>query len=243
MKMAATADISISETKVLYTFTKFPKLPLELRDEIWGYHQSPRLVEIVQRHLPEMGSQPVANAMGQLQASIGSFAAPPMLLSINGESRAVALRKYHLAFENVLAHPVYIDFPIDVLTCFSIPIWLSFAAIVQLTGDDQIEFDRVKNLALPAPTPIYNSRALVNMAIEANIAFPGLKKLFVVEPWMYWAQVTSVPVIPLDQQELKDLITLLRQIVFRGVNTGEKWEASEVEIVSEGALRMMYPKD
>ncbi|KAG4435724.1 hypothetical protein IFR05_008810 [Cadophora sp. M221] len=241
--MATRSDSSISEAKGLNIFKTFPKLPLELRDEIWSYHPSPRLIEIVQRNFPTMGSLPTANTMGQLQSSIGSFSAPPTLLSICQESRAVGLGKYKLAFENVLVHPVYIDFSVDVLACFSIPTWTSFVAIAQMTGDDQVEFDRIKNLALPAPTPTYNPRASVNMAIEATMEFPSLKRLFVVEPQMYWAQVTAVPVIPLDQQEIKDLVTLHRQIAFRGVNREEEWEASEVEITPERVLRLIYPED
>ncbi|KAH7357158.1 hypothetical protein BKA65DRAFT_548550 [Rhexocercosporidium sp. MPI-PUGE-AT-0058] len=183
--MATSSDISTSEDNALPTFLKFPKLPLELRDEIWEYHRTPRLIEIIQRNYPAMGNRAAANPIGQLHESIGCFATPPMLLSISRESRAVALRKYHVAFEHILVSPAYIDFSIDVLACFSISTWLSFAAIARITGKDQIQFDRVKNLALPAPTPTYDSRPLINMVIEANKDFPALKQLIIVEPLIY----------------------------------------------------------
>ncbi|PVH79452.1 hypothetical protein DL98DRAFT_532938 [Cadophora sp. DSE1049] len=233
---------SILEPQTPTTFPKFPKLPLELRDEVMSYHlPEPRFVEIVQRNIPAAGTQPVASHAALLQSSIGIFNTPPLLLSVNRESRALVKRKYRLAFESVLVHPVYINFEIDVLACLSMPVWTTFMAIAQMTGEAPIEFDPIKNLALPAPTPTYKARALVGMAIQVARDFPGLRKLLVVEPRMYWAQVTPTPVNPLDQQELRDLLTLHRQIAFCGVYRGEHWEASEAEIVPEGALRSRYP--
>lgn len=113
--------------------------------------------------------------------------------------------------------------------------------IAEMTGVAQIEFDPVQNLALPAPTPTYESRALVGLAIQAAMDFPSLKKLLVIEPRMYWARTAQTPVISLDQQEMRDLVILHRQIIFCGVDRGKYWEASEVEIVTEGALGSRYP--
>lgn len=110
-----------------------------------------------------------------------------------------------------------------------------------MTGVAQIEFDAVRNLALPAPTSTYDSRALVGTAIQAAMDFPSLKKLLVIEPRMYWAKTAPTSVTSLDRQELRDLVTLHRQMIFCGVDRGKYWKVSEVEIVTEGVMRPRYP--
>ncbi|KAL2073049.1 hypothetical protein VTL71DRAFT_10373 [Oculimacula yallundae] len=231
-----------SQSEALTEFLVFPKLPLELKYEVFSYYlPGPRIIEIVERNLPIGGVQQGPANLNLIQSSIGCFNFPLILLSISKESRKYVQAMYRLAFENVLVHPVYINLNIDILACFSTTVWTTFSTLAQLSGDDQIEFDGIKNLALPAPTPTYNSGALVNLAIEVNANFPNLKQLFVAEPPMYWARVNATPPVPLAQAEIKDLVTLHRQLVFRGVDRGERWEASEVQIVTEGALKLRYP--
>ncbi|KAK0100707.1 hypothetical protein ONS95_007158 [Cadophora gregata] len=233
---------SISETEVQTNFARFPKLPLELREEIFSYQlPGPRVVEIVERNIPASTTQPVENHLDLLRSSIGSFNTPPILLSISKESRALFKRKYRLAFEHILVHPVYINFKIDVVACTSTTVWTTFMTMALSTGQSQIEFDPITTLALPAPTTTYDSRALVGLALQAAMDFPGLKKLMMIEPRMYWAQLTQSPVVALHQEELSDLITLHLQISFRGVDRGEHWKACEVEILTECALRSRYP--
>ncbi|KAH7407241.1 hypothetical protein BKA64DRAFT_775011 [Cadophora sp. MPI-SDFR-AT-0126] len=233
---------SISEPQTPTSFPKFPKLPLELREEIMGYHlPGPRMIEIVERGVPTTTTQPAASYLALLQSSIGCFNTPILLLSVNKESRALVKRKYVLVFENLLVHPVYINVKIDILACFSTTAWTTFLTIAQLSGDSQIEFDPVQYLALPAPTPTYHSRALLGLAMQVSTDFPSLRKLYVIEPRMYWAQVTPIPVIPLGSQELRDLVMLHRRIVFGGVDRGKYWVSSEVGVVTEGVLRVRYP--
>lgn len=136
---------------------------------------------------------------------------------------------------------VYIDFKVDVLACFSTTVWTTFVTVAQMTGVAQIEFDPVRNLAFPAPTSTYDSRALVGTAIQAAMDFPSLKKLLVFDPRMYWAKTAPTSVTSLDRQELRDLVTLHRQMIFCGVDRGKYWEVSEVEIVTEGVMRPRYP--
>ncbi|CZT43983.1 uncharacterized protein RSE6_04099 [Rhynchosporium secalis] len=232
---------SIVPTAGASDFQKFAELSLELKYEIFDLLlPGPRILEIVERRVAEAGSQTAANHLNMVRSSVGCFNAPLILLSISHESREFFLKKYHQVFENVLLNPVYINFNIDVLTFLSVPVWMTFSTMARMTGDNQIEFDRIKSLVLPAPTPTYNSRALVNLAIQTNAEFTSLKQLFVAEPPMYWALVPSTAPVTLGKANIKDLVTLHRQIAFRGVDRGKKWEASEVEIVTEGALKLKY---
>jgi hypothetical protein len=88
-------------------FTKFPKLPPELRLRIWSHSlPDPRIVTI-ERILTRPKDYRVS-----CQNRV------PGTLLVNRESREVALKRYSLrfmTFENVYGPPVYFDFSRDVI--------------------------------------------------------------------------------------------------------------------------------
>jgi hypothetical protein len=83
------------------TFILFPKFPIELRRMIWHYSLSSRLVELF------------------WDESIGvckSSCPPPAALSVNKESREVALECYKLCFgTSVAPAKIYFDMTVDEL--------------------------------------------------------------------------------------------------------------------------------
>jgi hypothetical protein len=88
-------------------FTKFPKLPPELRLRIWSHSlPDPRIVTI---------EQSLTRAKDY---RISCQNRVPGTLLVNRESREVALKRYSLrftTFENVYGPPVYFDFNRDVI--------------------------------------------------------------------------------------------------------------------------------
>ena len=91
-------------------FTLFPKLPLELRLQIWEFAlPQPRVIE----------AYPHRDDNGQLLDNYAScraiVVAPPAILHTNRESRILAQRTYTLAFNGPFREPIYFDFQRDTL--------------------------------------------------------------------------------------------------------------------------------
>jgi hypothetical protein len=105
------------------SFTRFPRLPLELRFQIWkhaSFHA--RNVDITASYAPSnLSTAWDLRSLGNIFYYI-SACPPPSLLSVNRESRSVALKHYTLDFgvqpilsdpENAVPPRIYMNWAVD----------------------------------------------------------------------------------------------------------------------------------
>jgi hypothetical protein len=100
-------------------FTRFPKLPQELRFKIWEFAIEPRIVEVCQSQDSEYFEcidYKVHFWGSKSSAPFYSPTALPTLLHVSRESRYIALKNYDLSFPNS-GHPaiIYYNPSIDIL--------------------------------------------------------------------------------------------------------------------------------
>ncbi|KAH8767921.1 hypothetical protein F5882DRAFT_412961 [Hyaloscypha sp. PMI_1271] len=112
------------ELLALTQFTLFPKLPKELRINIWQLAaREPRIVEICQPQDPQYITHGTEDNDYESKNSAAFYSptAIPVILRINRESRAVALENYSLSFPHG-SHPAQIYYNPFVDTLY-FPAW------------------------------------------------------------------------------------------------------------------------
>lgn len=108
-----------SSEKSSPAFTLFPKLPTELRLQIWKYAlPGPRVIRVKK------------NWKMFLPGRIRAAAKPPAILQTNSESRQLAMRFYELSFNSAIkGRPIDINYRVDALYMES---WDTFKAFYRV---------------------------------------------------------------------------------------------------------------
>jgi hypothetical protein len=124
-------------------FTFFPKLSIQLRQRIWAFALRPRVVDVRRYWLP-----PKIHGYR-------TTTAPPTILHVNRESRAVALQHYKLSFCAKMSPPqTYFNFATDTLFLDASVLEDSLNSFVELFGYSA-DIARVERVAYPANYDVY----------------------------------------------------------------------------------------
>ncbi|PVH84873.1 hypothetical protein DL98DRAFT_71805 [Cadophora sp. DSE1049] len=212
------------------TFTLFSKLPLELRCMVWRFALPPPKVVKISRDLSDgrSASSSVLGLFTRRGNPRPSSSVNCSLLSVNNESRELALSVYRLDFGNRLARPTYFDCISDSL--YFPDNWVLIEFLYPLTQNkyiksNQDENTKIKHVVLGVPWGEFSIVGLVSLIKR----FVNLKTLTLTVESEHEA-----PYSQFDGYGSKVSLATRLEIFRKGCSGNKIWNGEGVTIASMG---------